>query len=227
MGTTIGNIVQDAMGILGEVTGVGTQLYSEPRMIKDAGRAFNMLFKKHWWPVYTYWMDCALNGTDGTILPPETFVSVIDFDDFLAVHRDKQSRALPKMQPTTNPLTLSGTTPQFWGSMNSGEVDFASKKIRIFPVTSTGRIQVRARHHPLPPNEEWNVDVPIALDRDLIVFGTAYVALSGDDLNPQAKADVQAMMDSRYRDIMNSISNQRIALSERATIPGNWFVNPY
>jgi len=226
MGTTIGNVVQDALGILGEVTGVGTQLYSEPRMVKDAGRAFNMLFKKHWWPVYTYWIDAELDGSTGTILPPETFVSVIDFDDFYAVHRDKATTALPTLMQDTNPHALSGDTPRYWTSMNHGEVDYERKKIRIFPLTSQGRIQVRARHHPLPPNEEWNIDVPVAIDRDLLVFGTAFVALSGDDLNPQAKADVQAMMDSRYRDIMNSLSNQRTALNEVGSVPNRWFAYP-
>jgi len=227
MAVTINQIVQDALGILGEVTGVGTQLYSEPRMIKDAGRAFNMLFKKHWWPVYTYWVDAELNGIDGTILPPATFASVVDFDDFLAVHRDASAYALPTLLPTTNPKTLSGTTPMFWSSMVNGEVDFNTKKIRIFPVTSTGNIQVRARHHPLALGQEWAEDTVLALDRDLLVFGTAFVALSGDDLNPQAKADIQSMMDSKYRDIMNSLSNQKMAYDGGNDVPRRWFTTPY
>ncbi len=226
MTVTVSQVVQDALGILGEVTGVGTQLYSEPRMVKDAGRAFNLLFKKHWWPPYTYWHDCELNGVDGTILPPETFVSVLDFDDFYAVHRDGQSRPLPTLPQAVNPYVITGTQPRFWTSMTNGEVEYAAKKIRIFPLASQGKIQVRARHHPLAEGEEWNVDTIMALDRDLLVFGTAFMALSGDDINPQAKADVQSMMDSRYRDIQISLSNQHTALAETTTIPTNWFVSP-
>src|SRR5262245_31861385 len=226
MATEIGDIVQDALGILGEVTGVGTQLYSEPRMIKDAGRAFNLLFKKHWWPIYTYWTRAELNGTDGTIVAPASFADVLHFDDFAAVHRDGQPRGLPTLLDDMNPYVLSGETPQYWKSMTNGEVGYNEKKIRIFPLTSTGFINVRARHHPLPEGTEWLATTIIALDRDLVVFGTAYMALSGDDLNPQAKADVQGMMDVRYKDIMNSMANQKTALGEYSSIPDRWWT-PY
>jgi len=138
MSVTIQQIVQDALGILGEVTGVGTQLYSEPRMIKDAGRAFNMLFKKHWWKQYTTWQSCVLDGVTGTVVPPTSFINVIDFDDFAAVHRDKENASLPTLPEAVNPFTVSGTIPRFWTSLNQGHASFATKKIQIVPVASIG-----------------------------------------------------------------------------------------
>lgn len=225
MSVTIQQLVQDALGILGEVTGVGTQLYSEPRMVKDAGRAFNMLFKKHWWRQYTKWDTVTCNGTGSVV--EGVFPQVIDFDDFAAVHRDGQSRGLPTLPEAMNPNTLSGTTPQFWGSLQVSSAEYAMKKLAIYPSTASEKINVKARHHPLATGTEWVGAITLHLDRDLLAFGTAFVALSGDDLNPQAKQDVQAMMDSKYRDIMNSLANQKTAFAERTSVPNNWFVNPY
>ena len=222
----IGDVVQDALGILGEVTGVGTQIYSEPRMIKDAGRAFNMLFKKHWWKQYTKWTTVTLDGTTG-VITTTPFTNVIDFDDFAAVHRAGQSRGLPTLPEGMNPNTNTGTTPQFWTSLIASHASYTTKKLQIYPVTSTGDLNVRARFHPLDQTQAWEDITPVEMDFDLLVYGTAYMALSGDDLNPQAKADVQLMMDGRYKDIQNSLANQKTAYSERTTLPNNWFTNPY
>jgi hypothetical protein len=226
MSVLIGDVVQDALGILGEVTGVGTQLYSEPRMVKDAGRAFNMLFKKHWWKQYTYWVTVPLGGGSGTIAA-DVFMQVIDFDDFAAVHRENQSKGLPTLPEDMNPASLSGTTAQFWSSLDALDVNYPNRKIRIFPKSAEGKIDVRARYHPLASGSPWSTIQVVHLDRDLLAYGTAYMALSGDDLNPQAKADVQAMMDSRYKDIQNALANQKIAYAERTSVPNNWFTNPY
>jgi len=226
MSVTIQQIVQDALGILGEVSGVGTQLYSEPRMIKDAGRAFNMLFKKHWWRQYTEWFRCTLNGTDG-IITTDAFGQVLDFDDFASVSREGQSASLPTLPEAMNPSIVSGTTAQFWTSLSVVHPQYNARKIRILPFASVGNIDVKARVHPLTVGQDWANATILHLDRDLLAFGTAFTALSGDDINPQAKTDVQAMMDSKYRDIMNSLANQKTAFAERTTVPNNWFVNPY
>jgi hypothetical protein len=226
MSVTIQQLVQDALGILGEVTGVGTQLYSEPRMVKDAGRAFNMLFKKHWWKQYSPWQTVTLDGTTGTFMT-SPFTQVLDFDDFLAVHRDKQSKGLPTLPEDMNPVGATGTTALFWTSLPVTDPNYAGKKLQIYPITATGIMNIRARVHPLPVGTDWQQSTTVYLDRDLLAFGTAFVALSGDDLNPQAKQDVQAMMDSKYRDIMNSLANQKTAFAERTSVPNNWFVNPH
>lgn len=226
MAVTIQQIVQDALGILGEATGVGTQLYSEPRMIKDAGRAFNMLFKKHWWKNYTNWYRCTLDGVTG-VITTDAFGQVIDFDDFASVAREGKSHGLPTLPEDLNPTAVTGTNAQFWTSLSVTDPQYDKRKIRILPVTSIGKIDVKARTHPLPTGTDWSNATIVHLDRDLLTFGTAFVALSGDDLNPQAKADIQSMMDSKYRDIMNSLANQKTAYSERSAVPTNWFVNPY
>lgn len=225
MSVTINDIVQDALGILGEVTGVGTQLYSEPRMIKDAGRAFNMLFKKHWWRNYTQWVTVTLDGVNG-VITTTPFTQVLDFDDFAAVHRSGIASALPTLPEKMNPNTITGTTARFWSGLLTSDVNYAGKKIKVYPVTATGDIDVRARYHPLTAGSEWTGATVVDMDRDLLVFGTAYVALSGDDLNPTAKIDVQGMMDGRYKDIQNSLANQKTSYAENPDVPNYWFTYP-
>jgi len=226
MAVTINQIVQDALGILGEVTGVGTQLYSEPRMIKDAGRAFNMLFKKHWWRHYVKNTTHILSGSTGMVTD-SPFAQVVDFDDFHAVYGRENTRPLPTLPENININTITGTTPKFWTSLPASDANYGTKKIQIYPITSTGQIMVKARYHPLTAGTDWTGATSVEFDRDLLVFGTAYVALSGDDLNPQAKTDVQAMMDSRYRDIQNSLANQHMGASYDDGIPRTWFSTPY
>jgi hypothetical protein len=226
MGVTINQVVQDALGILGEVTGIGTQLYSEPRMVKDAGRAFNMLFKKHWWRQYTLWGVVTLDGVSGTFVSPGQFSQVIDFDDFAAVCPGISSKPLPTLPETLNPFTLSGSTPLYWTSLPPIHPDYISKKLQIYPIVATGNVSVKARFHPLPTGTDWTGTTSLDFDRDLLVFGTAYVALSGDDLNPQAKADVQQMMDGRYKDIQHALANQHFARVGHGDIPLSWHEYP-
>jgi hypothetical protein len=226
MGVTINQVVQDALGILGEVTGAGTQLYSEPRMVKDAGRAFNMLFKKHWWGQYTTWGKYALDGVTGTVTGTP-FIQVMDFDDFRAVYAAGSNQPLPTIpESDVNIFNMTGTAPRFWGSIPALAPGYAGKKIQIFPQTSIGEIVVRARYHPLIAGSDWTGTTSLEFDRDLLVFGTAYVALSGDDLNPQAKADVQQMMDGRYKDIQHSLANQHTARAGHGDIPRSWHEYP-
>ena len=225
MSVTIGNIVQDALGIIGEVTGVGTQLYSEPRMIKDAGRAFNMLFKKHWWKQYAAWTTVVLDETTG-VITTNAFTQVIDFSDFAAVHRAGEDRPLPTLPESINPNTITGDSPRFWTSLHVSHASFVTRKLKIYPIAATGSLDVKARFHPITVGQDWQTATIVYLDRDLLALGTAFNALSGDDINPAAKVDVQNMMEGKYKDIMNSLSDQEMGHTSKDPVPRTWF-SPY
>lgn len=219
---TIDEIVQDALGVLGEVTGVGTQAYSEPRMIKDAGRAFNLLFKKRWWEQYSDWTTVVLDGVAG-LATSNDFTQVLDFDDFYAVHAAGQPVGLPTLPNATNPSTFTGTSPRYWTGLRSSHANYVAKKIKVLPVTATGSLNIRARFHPLTVGQSWAGASIVHMDKDLLVYGTAFMALSGDSLNPEAKNDVQNMMDVRYKDIERSLSTQQTAMSGyRSGVPNQW-----
>ena len=65
MSATIREIVNQALTVVGEVSGPGVQMYEDDRMKADAVRAFNMMFKKYPWQQYLKWFTVALDGVSG------------------------------------------------------------------------------------------------------------------------------------------------------------------
>ena len=110
MSATIREIVNQALTVVGEVSGPGVQMYEDDRMKADAVRAFNMMFKKYPWQQYLKWFTVALDGVSGR---PSTgpFNQVLDFEDFVAVHRDGRVRSIAHRSDTYEPCnTRSGGT---------------------------------------------------------------------------------------------------------------------
>lgn len=220
----IGDIVGDALGILGEVLGSGVNTYSFPRMIKDAGRSFNFIFKKRWWEQYTDWTTIVLDGATGTATTND-FTQVIDFEDFFAVCPAGSQCSLPTLPKRINPNTIHGTAARYYTAIRAGATGYAAKRIKVFPIVAVGSLDILARFHPLTAGDAWAEATQVHLDRDLLAYGTAFMALSGDDLNPGAKGDVQEMMDNRYKDIMSALSSQTTSMSNgRGPLPNDWFI---
>lgn len=224
--TLIGDIVGDALGILGEVAGATVNTYTVPRMIKDAGRSFNFIYKKRWWEQYSSWTTVILDGTTGKATTND-FLQVLDFDDFFSVCLPNMTHSLPTLPKRINPGVLSGKTPRYYTSMRAGTVGYDAKRIMVYPITSIGSLNILARFHPLTAGDNWAEVTQVHLDRDLLAYGTAFMALSGDDLNPGAKADVQEMMDNRYKDIMSALASQETSMGVgRSPVPMDWFIVP-
>jgi hypothetical protein len=221
---TIREIVDAALTVVGEVSGAGVQQYEDDRMFQDAIRAFNMMFKKYEWPQYLSWFTVVLDGILG-IPTTGAFGQIKDFEDFIVVFRDGESSPLPIMRTRTNPssLGLTGTQALFWTSMNATNVNYALRKLQFYPVTSIGSVQVLAKVYPLLVSEtqfDW-ADV-FYLDKDLLVYATAYMTLSGDDLNAGAADVVKNLMEMKYKDVMAALSKHPIPISSRASIPSYW-----
>lgn len=226
MTVKVGAIIQDALGVIGEVTGSGTQQYSEDRVRQDVVRAFNMLFKKYAWEQYRDWFTIVLDGVIG-ISTTDAFTFVRDFDDFLAVHRDKEVHPLPSLSTSVNPNTLAtaGTRPLYWTSLPVTHANYEKRKIRVYPETSIGSLNVLARIYPKDPiTYNWADDDDMHLDRDMLAFGTAFATLAGDDLNPAAATVAQNMMEDRFKTIMKALARHPIPIKGTPNIPlgGYW-----
>lgn len=206
--------MNDALTVVGEVTGPGVQVYEDDRMKADAIRAFNMMFKKYNWTQYLRWYSVVLDGTTGK---PTTgpFEQVKDFEDFLAVHRNGESYRLPIAPTRMNPYASpgSGAGAMYWTSLSATDADYALKKIKVYPVTSIGSINVLAKEYPLiPPATQFDWGQEFFLDKDMLVYATAFMTLSGDDLNAGAADVVQNLMEMRYRDVLSSLSSHPIPI---------------
>lgn len=225
MPATFRQIVDDAQVLIGEVSGVGTQEFSDDRMFADAIRGFNTMFKKCFWHPYRSWVTVVLDGVLG-IPTTDAFTQVIDFDDIRFVHRAGEVTSLPILTEATNPNTITGTRARFWTSLNATNANYAGRKLQIYPLASIGSIDVMVRKYPLTaPATEFDWQDIIYLDRDLLVYATAFMTLMGDGLNSEAAGVVKALLDGRYVDITSGLANHRINIdNNNVAVPLDWRV---
>ena len=228
MSATIREIVNDALTVIGEVSGAGTQTYSDDRMFADTIRIFNLLFKKRSWEQYRQWFQLTLDGTTGKITT-DAFTNVRDFEDFYSVHPDGIQNPMPVLPRRLNPFTLgTGTTLMYWDSLPVTDTSYAKKRLQFWPKTSTGKINVQARVYPKTVTENWDWADTMYLDKDMMVCGVAYITLSSDDLNAGQAEAQKAMMEQRYKDIEAQLSDKPISIDgSGANIPTQWFTPPY
>ena len=227
MPATIRDVVDDAQELVGEVAGPGVQMYSDDRMFADAIRAFNMLFKKYNWRNYCQWLRLQLDGVNGVATTNE-LQYVLDFEDFIAVRKDGSFTNLSIAPRGINPFQsdmTSGSSPIYWNSLYVNDPNYAMKRLYILPKTATGYINVFAKFYP-KLNDEWDWQDVFYLDRDMLVYGTAWATLSSDDLNAAAADTAKNMMEMRYRDITAQFASFDITFGSggRSGIPNEWLV---
>jgi hypothetical protein len=208
MSAKFSQIITGAQEIVGEVAGPGVQMYSEDRMFADAKRAFNMMFTKYQWDQYCEWYDLALDGSAGMVTT-NALEYVRNFHDFLAVHQDNSDNPLPMLPSRFNPHTLvSGTQPLFWTSLPATHAQFLLKRLKFYPITATGNVNIRAKVYPIKNSEVFQLETYIHIDRDLMEYATAFMTLAFDDMNSNATATCKALMEQRFKDIMAALSSQ-------------------
>jgi hypothetical protein len=218
---SIRTIVNEALTVVGEVAGPGVQVYEDDRMKADAIRAFNMMFKKYNWPNYLRWYSVALDGVTGK---PTTgpFEQVHTFEDFVAVCRSGEHHRLPIAPTRLNPYAVAvtaGARVMYWTSLPATDADYRLKKIMVYPVTSLGNINVLAKEYPLvPPAIQFDWEQIFYLDKDMLVYATAFMTLSGDDLNAGAADVVRNLMEMKYRDVLSALASHPIPITDW-TIP--------
>lgn len=222
---TIREIVNEALTVVGEVSGPGVQMYEDDRMKADAVRAFNMMFKKYNWHQYIKWFRVTLDGVTGTTVE-NLFERVMDFEDFIAVYRDGESTPLPIAPARMNPFSFtagSNATTMFWTSLNATDPNYPKKKLLFYPAMSTGFINVVAKVYPLKPGAiQFDWADTFYLDKDMLVYATAFMTLSGDDLNAGAADVVRNLMEMKYRDVTAALGNHPIPVRGDSSIPFYW-----
>lgn len=225
MSTTMRRIVDDALSVLGEVSGAGVNAYSEDRMLNDAIRSFNLLFKKYYWPHMMEWFRFQLDGVLG-VPPANTFLYVKDIEDIYAVYRDGETHPLPSIGKNINPYALSYDTVKAWHFLPVTSPYYDNRYLQFWGKATTEYVNVVARVYPKANGVPWDWADEVPLDHDMLVCGTAYLTLVGDDINPGAADAQRTMMEMRYRDVLAALANQPIPLRGHNDIPTDWFVRP-
>jgi len=198
-------------------------MFSDDRMFADAIRAFNMLFKKYNWRNYCRWLQLTLDGTTGKVTTND-LQYVIDFEDFIAVRRDGAHNDLSVRPRGINPFSgdiTSGTSPRYWDSLHVTDLSYATKRIYVLPITSTGLINIHAKFYPNLTGWDW--EDTMYIDQDMLEYGTAYMTLAQDDLNGAGADMAKNMMEMRYKDIQGQFASQEIHFGDsRGGIPTSW-----
>lgn len=224
MSATIREIVDAALTVVGEVSGAGVQQYEDDRMKQDAIRAFDMMFRKGEWRQYLQWFTVTIDGTLG-IPTTDTFETIKDFEDFICVMVAGETRPIPIAPARFNPNTLNvtGTRPIYWTSLNATNVNYRKRKLLFYPATSAGNVNVLAKVYPLtPPATQFDFADVFYLDKNLLVYATAYMTLSGDDLNAGAADVVRNLMEMTYKDIQAALAKHPIPITTGGVIPSYW-----
>jgi hypothetical protein len=220
MPATIREIVDEALELIGEVAGVGTQQFSEDRMFHETIRGFNMLFKKRFWEQYCKWYTVVLDSTTG-IITTDAFEQIRDFEDFQVVCIEQTNTPLPVLTGKINPRTLTGTKALCFTSLHVTHASYAKRKLQFYPVTATSTLDIRAREYPIiPPALQWDWEDTMYMDRDILMQSTAFMTLSGE--NADAAQIVRAMMDDKYSDIRAAIAQHPMRVSGSARVPTTW-----
>lgn len=219
----VAKLIVDVQELMGEVSGAGTQTYSEDVILGHIRRGFNMVFTKWSWPQYRGHYQDALDGVDGKVSTHDLLIGIKDFADVIACYIDGSPVALPTLPKGINPFTITGTKARFYTSLAYNDTDFAGKLIEFWPRASTDVVNISAKLYPV---DEWSSEVVLDIDRDLLAYAGAAMALSADDLNPGGAELYRVMMESRYKDIMANHAAQPIPISGHSGIPMDWSAAP-
>ncbi len=221
MSALVSDLVNETLMLVGEMSGTSVQTYSEDQVKAEVVRSFNLLFKKRFWNQYSGWVRVALDGTTG-IMTTDALEYVLDFEDIFAVCVGGSSVPLPILSRNVNPFTLTGNAPRYWTGLKASHASYNLRKIITYPITSEGNIDIGARFYPIKITDNWTMDDTMHLDKDMLVYGAAFMTLVGDDLNPGQAEVCKTMMEMKYRDIVSSLASQKISISGNDGIPNEW-----
>lgn len=222
MTVTIREVVDDALSVVGEISGAGVEAFSDDILFNNCVRGFDLLFKKYPWDQYTDWFSLTLDGVTGKITTTP-FANVRDPEDIISVRRDKSIAPLPVLGQRQNPFNLTGTTSLFWKTLPATDADYKTKKFKVYPATATGIVNVQARIYPKATGVTWNWDDEMEFDKIMLVAATAYQALMSDETNNGAAETQRSMMEARFTDIKALLADHPISSSSQPDIPDQWF----
>jgi hypothetical protein len=222
MSVTLSDIISDAQGLVGEVAGIGVQTYGEGLTLAHAIRAFNLLHSKYQWDEYLSWMQVTLDGTTGRISANNTFDYVKDFGDFLVVQPHGKSWEVPVLAKRENPFHFAGGNLMRYTSVPASDAGFVTKRLQFYPLTTTDTVDILCRVHPVKITEVMTEETVVMLDRDMLVYGTAFQALAFDDTNANAQSVVQNMLEVRFTDLTANRAMKPLSISGGHGIPNSW-----
>lgn len=217
-------IRKDVIKSLGEVEGVGVQLYSESRIDQAIIKIFTFLIQKIWWPDYMLWQEHELDGELG-IITDDGFKDLQDYSDIRAIIPEDHMRAIPQMPDGINPFSVTGTYPRYMSCLHHADSNYQNRRVQFWPKAATSKVFSHARFYTRP-----GANTTIYMDRDLVGDGATWSILNDEDVNPGAAEKWRVMFDTRWKDLQDKYASQPIRNPRdmgRDTYPHEWVERPW
>lgn len=202
---TLTELLQDAVRELSQVPGSGVQQYAEDTLAYKLEQIFTSCCGEAWWPHLMKWSQHTLDGTTGLVTAGTKFPNTIRrFEDIRWIYRGTNTTPIPRLTDTLNPYALGGTLARFVEPIHpDDEADTESHYLfRIWPLTATDTLTVRARHiDPTVFTEGENI---IPFDCFTLVAGAAMLYCIDDGNSPAQVLKFQA----QYTDFMGKCKKE-------------------
>ena len=189
---------------LGQVTGTGTQIYSEDAIADLIRDAFYQESRRLWLGRQMAWFQRTLDGSTGVITTnigladgATTGTGVLRFEDIKAVWLGTQSTPLPVLSGEINPYVTT------YASVFIEPTNDPLKLFRIWPLATTGTVYIRARQLPIALLG----DDTVLLESDVLMYRACWEYCADDGANPGAEAKFKA----RYQDAVKLLSVEQTA----------------
>jgi hypothetical protein len=211
---TFAKLIERTAVRLSQVAGSSVQLYSEDRIAEMVQHKFDVLFDEAFWGQFvTFGESMTLDGSTG-VVTTDLSSKIKRFDDIRVIFPDDSNTPLSALpEATLNPDTITGTTPAFYSPSTS-----ALKVFKIWPLASTGSIQVTYR---TKPDAFVDSDV-VDFDDQALILGAAFDYAEDDGTNPAATDKLQNMFESRVKQLRNMRNETPIALDNVSRLPNSF-----
>ena len=211
---TFATLIERTATRLSQVAGASVQLYSEDRIAEMIQHKFDVLFDEAFWGQFvTFGESMTLDGSTGVVTTDISY-KIKRFDDIRVIFPDDSNTPITKLpEATLNPDTITGTTPAFYSPSTS-----SAKVFKIWPVASTGSIQVTYR---TKPTAFVSADV-VDFDEQALILGAAFDYAEDDGTNPAATDKLQNMFESRVKQLRNLRNDSPISLDNVSRLPNSF-----
>lgn len=191
---TLSELTQKVITSLSMYQGTATQLYAEDRIVLMLERLFIKLFESRFWDNNTFWYKYTLSGENG-VVNEDVSENIAQFTDIDCIHTENNPRfSLKRLNKSTNPYEIKGTTPVYY---ERSEID--KKIFAVVPYNATGTVYVRARTRPTKFLDR----TIIPFDPDVLVLGVCWEYAVDDGNNQSEIQKFQQMYQERLKQLEN------------------------
>jgi|TARA_R110000822_G_scaffold12978_2_gene46646 hypothetical protein len=213
--STLTELVTRTADRLSMVAGTGVQTYAEDRIAEMIQHKFDVLFEEAFWPQFLTWATFTLDGTLGIVTTDLTSL-LKRYEDIRVVFPEESTTPMTKMSAlTTNPFTLTGTTPIHYEALGPTDTNQVSRVFQIWPKSATGDIVVQYRTKP----DTFVSTDEIYFDDQALILGATFDYLEDDGTNPNASQKFQLLFEARVKQLKNTFNSAPISLDPVTALP--------